>query len=190
MVMVDATLDKSRLLSKSMLFSQLEMQDLERLVRFAKIKQVRTKQIICHKGEAGNQMFAIIRGRVKISTLSEEGKEKEIVFGILDAGETFGEISLLDGKERSATIMAIEPPSELLMIERRDFIPFLERYPTVAIKLLEVVCGRLRVTCELFEDAVFLNLPSRLAKKLLSLAQIYGKETGLQVPLWGKESSQ
>lgn len=170
-----ARIKYQELLSKSLVFRELLPEQADRLVKFAKTKRVEARETVFCKADAGQQMFAIISGRVKMSTLSEDGKE--MVFGILGPGEIFGEISLLDGKERTATITAIEP-SELLVIERRDFIPFLEKYPEVAIRLLAVLALRLRMTDELFEDTLFRNLPSRLAKKLLTLAKHYGRETG------------
>jgi len=175
-------LDKIQILSKSFLFHRLSPGDLEQVARFAKLKRIAAKEVVFHKGETGKQMFAIVSGRLKISTLSEEGKE--MVFGILEAGEIFGEISLLDGKERTATATAIAP-GELLVIERQDFIPFLEQHPKVAINLLATLALRLRMTDELFEDTLFRNLPSRLAKKLLALTRYYGQETatGTQISL-------
>ena len=166
--------DKRALLSRSVLFHQLPAEDLDRLVAFAKLKHVSAREVIFRKADPGNQMSAIISGRVKMSTVSEDGKE--MVFGIIGPGEFFGEISLLDGEERTATVTAIEP-TELLVIERRDFVPFLESYPKVAIRLLGTLALSLRLTNELFEDTIFRNLPARLAKRLLVLADNCGDET-------------
>jgi CRP/FNR family cyclic AMP-dependent transcriptional regulator len=176
------TLLKCDLLAKSLLFRQLQTDDLDKLARFSKFKLVKAKEVIFNKAEPGNQMAVIVKGRVKMSTLSEEGRE--MTFGVLEAGEIFGEISLLDGKQRSATITTLEP-TELLVIDRRDFIPFLEQYPKVAIKLLSTLAQRLRLTNENFEDVLFRNLPARLAKRFLTLAENYGEqaETGTKITL-------
>ena len=99
--------DKTALLSKSTLFSYLNSEELEKLTAFARQKSLRPKDILFHKGESGNQMFVIVRGRVKVSTLSEEGKE--IILDILEAGNFFGEISLFDNQRRSATTTAMVP---------------------------------------------------------------------------------
>jgi CRP/FNR family transcriptional regulator, cyclic AMP receptor protein len=165
-------IDKRELLARSILFHRLPPEDLDRLVAFAKTKRVAEKEVIFNKGEPGHQLSAIISGRVKLSTLSEQGKE--MVFGILGRGEIFGEISLLDGEERTATVTALEP-TELLVIERKDFLAFLERQPKVAIQLLGTLALRLRLTNELFEDTIFRNLPARLAKRLLILAENCGE---------------
>ena len=111
-------------------------------------------------------------GRIKISTLSESGKE--VVLNILGPGEMFGEIALIDGRERTADAGAMAA-SELLVIQRRDFMPFLERRPDVSARLLVVLCERIRWVSDLYEDAVFLDLPARLSKHLLRLAKTYGE---------------
>lgn len=166
-------IEKRELLSKSILFYELPAEDLDGLVKFAKLRRVAAKEVIFYKADPGRQMSALLSGRVKLSTVSADGKE--MVFGILGRGEIFGEISLLDGEERTATVTAIEP-TELLIIERRDFIAFLERQPKVAIQLLGTLALRLRLTNELFEDTIFRNLPARLAKRLLILAESCGEE--------------
>lgn len=181
------SISKRDLLAKSILFHQLPAEDLDRLVAFAKTKRIAAREVICHKAERSNQLSAIISGRVKLSTMSEDGKE--MMFGIFGPGEIFGEISLLDGEERTATVTAIEP-TELLLIERRDFIAFLERHPTVAIRLLGTLALRLRLTDELFEDTIFLNLPVRLAKRLLVLADSCGQETAQGMRIGMKLSQQ
>src|SRR6266851_1995848 len=79
-----------------------------------------------------------------------------------------GMMALLDGKDRTADATA-QTDCELLVIERRSFIPFLINNPEVALRLLAVLCDRLRRTTEQVEDMLFRDLPSRLAKKLLSL---------------------
>ena len=86
------------------------------------------------------------------------------------------QISILDSQPRSASVEAVED-SLLLSLHRRDLLPFLERNPKAALKLAGVLATHVRRLSELVEDTVFLGLPSRLAKKLLSLAQRYGKET-------------
>jgi len=99
-----AEIDKRELLSQGALFSQLSDEDLDSLTRFAKHKRVRAREVLFHKADPGNQMCLIVKGRVKLSTVSPEGKE--MMFGILEDGDFFGEMSLLDGNERSATATA------------------------------------------------------------------------------------
>jgi len=181
--MVAYTLEEKRdLLANSSLFNNVDAQDLEGLARYAKIKIFKNREVICRKGDMGSQMFVIANGRVTLHTDSDEGKE--LSFGFLSQGDIFGEIALLDSGERTATVKAIEA-TEILVIERRDFIPFLEKSPKVAVQLLGTMAQRLRRTDEHFEDIFFRNLPGRMAKKFLGLAESYGQETdnGIQIEL-------
>jgi CRP-like cAMP-binding protein len=120
--------------------------------------------------------------RVGITTTSEGGKE--IFLNIPDAGEVFGEIALLDGKNRTAGAVAMEP-SEILRIRRSDFLPFLERNPKLCIRLMTVLCERIRWTSDIIEDTIFLDIPHRLAKRLRTLMIQYGTptESGTRIDL-------
>lgn len=161
------------LLSESFLFRDLAISDLDRIVDFTKIKKAKSKEVIFHKDEVGQHMFIIISGRVSLSTSSASGKV--LYLGMLGEGEIFGEISLLDRKERTATVTALEP-TEMLVIDRTYFIPFIKNNPEVAVSLLGSMASRLRQTDQLFEDTVFRQLPGRLARKFLSLARDFGKD--------------
>jgi CRP-like cAMP-binding protein len=123
-----------------------------------------------------------MEGRLRV--VGEGGDGREVVFNYMDPGDVIGEISLLDAQPRSASVEAVEE-STLLALHRRDLLPFFERNPKAAMRLASVLAERLRRISELVEDTVFLGLPSRLAKKLLALAQRYGKETpqGLLIDL-------
>jgi CRP-like cAMP-binding protein len=103
--------------------------------------------------------------------MSDDGKE--VILNVLGRGEIFGEIALLDGKERTASATAKEE-SHLLVIDRHDFIPFLETHGEVAARLMGVLCARVRWVSQCYEEALFMNLPARLAKKLLFLADSHG----------------
>jgi len=181
-MMVFTPEQKQKLLAKSSLFQNIDYKDLENIAKYSKVKSAKAREVICRRGDTGSQMFIIARGRVTLHTDSDEGKE--LGFGFMREGDIFGEIALFDGGERTATVKAIEP-TELLIIEKRDFLAFLEKTPKVAIQLLAAMAQRLRRTDEHFEDIFFRNLPGRLAKKFLGLAEVYGQETemGLQIDL-------
>lgn len=166
---------KRILLGESFLFNTLSTDELNELANQVKIKNAKPKQIIFHKSEPGKQMFIIADGKVSVSTYSEDGKE--LSFGILGKGELFGEIALFDNKERTATVTAIEA-TQLLVVEQTPFINFIKQNPEVAIKLLGAMAGRLRKTDQFYEDTTFRQLPGRLAKKLLALAENFGTDTG------------
>jgi CRP-like cAMP-binding protein len=163
---------KRDLLVRVSLFSGLAEKDLDALIGVARITRLPARAELFHKGDQGTQVYVVIRGKLKALTTSEEGDD--VVFSILDEGEVFGEIALLGRPQRSATVTAITA-CELLMIDRRDFLSFLRGHPAVAIELLAVLAERLKRVSELVEDTLFLNLPVRLAKKLVHYASGYGE---------------
>lgn len=169
---VPAQSELRTLLKRVLHFADLADAELDALLAISTTRRLRAREVLFHKGTAGSDLFVIMRGRLKVATGSERGKE--LVFRIMDPGEVIGEIALLDGHRRSATITALEPV-ELLVIHRRELLDFLRHQPEVAIKLLGFVAARLRSLSELLEATTFLNVPSRLARKLLALAHAYGR---------------
>ena len=164
--------DRKAILRDHPLFSGLSTEIIERLCAYAKMKEIKRGATIFTKGEPGQSMFAVCSGTVKISVPSSEGKDA--VFNFINEGGIFGEIALLDGHPRTADAIAITK-CQLMMIDRRDFLPMISSYPELATKIIDVLCTRLRHTSEQVEDIVFLDLPGRLAKALLRLAG--GRET-------------
>jgi CRP-like cAMP-binding protein len=161
-------LDKLALLQRHPVFGALEVPQLERLVSYAHTRPVKAGTTIFAKGDPGAALFAVCDGTVKIAVPSIDGREA--MFNLLHAGEIFGEIALLDGQPRSADAVAMTD-CELMVIERRDFLTFVHGEPTVALKLIELLCARLRFASEHLEEVVFLHLPVRLARLLIQLAE-------------------
>jgi CRP-like cAMP-binding protein len=159
---------KRNLLRKLPLFSTLSALEIDRLAVYARLQRVRRGELILAKGDVGSTLIAVVTGAVKICVPSSEGKE--IVLNVIQPGEVFGEISLLDGQPRTANALAMSD-GEILTLDRREFIPFLKQNPDVALTLLAVLCARLRRTSEQVEDVLFLELDGRLAKVLVRRAQ-------------------
>jgi CRP/FNR family transcriptional regulator, cyclic AMP receptor protein len=176
----------AKLLGKQFLFEQLSPAELDRLLAFARVKQVRARGVIFAQGAPGDSLVAVLEGEVNISAPSADGRE--VVFAVMETGQTFGEVALLDGKERTADAIA-RTDCTLLVIDRRDFLPFLNDHPSIALRLLPVLCGQIRRMSEHLQDALFLAQSARLAKKLLSLAAADGEATrrGLRI---GRRLSQ
>lgn len=168
----EATIDKQNLLASHPLFGQLEPEERDRLVTYMRLMRVPPRTVLFRKDDPGTNMMVVLRGRVKVCTHSDEGKE--LVFNLINPGEVFGEIALLDGSERTADAVTLDH-CELLVLERRDFIPFLSKHPEACLRLLGVLCQRLRRTSELLEEALFLEGPSRLAKRLVRLSELFGR---------------
>jgi CRP-like cAMP-binding protein len=166
--------DLKAALAQHFLLKDLSPEDLQRLGELATTRWYRAGQPVFMKGDAGTAMMAVLSGRIRICAYSADGRE--VVLNVINPGEVFGEIALIDGGERTADAFAMET-TELLTLSRRDFLPYLERNPKVCIKLLTILCQRLRSTSEQLEDLNFLDLRCRLAKRLLYLAALHGEGT-------------
>jgi CRP/FNR family transcriptional regulator, cyclic AMP receptor protein len=142
------------------------------VLAYARFERYRAMQTVFRKGDAETGLMAVLRGRIKLSSRSADGKE--VLFDILDAGRVFGEVALLDGKPRSHDAVALED-SRVLVLSRRDVMPLLERHPQICIRIMTELCSRLRRTDEMVEDMLFLGLTQRLAKRLLRLAERFGR---------------
>lgn len=152
------------------------------LAERARPRGYRAGTTIFHRDDPGGALHVINSGLVKLTLPSAEGRE--VTVGILGAGDFFGELALLDGGPRSASAVALEGV-ETLTLDRAPFIAMLERQPQVATALLGVLGERLRRTDELIQDILFLDLPGRLAKQLLALADERGVKTpeGIRIAL-------
>ena len=158
--------DVRRILGEHFLLKHLLPADLDRLAQMSAIRFYKSGEPVFLKGDPGTAMMAVLSGRVRICSYSAEGRE--VVLNVISPGEVFGEIALIDGGERTADAFAQEA-TELLILTRRDFLPCLADNPEVCIRLLEVMCQRLRWTSEQLEDVNFLDLRCRLAKRLVYL---------------------
>lgn len=153
------------------LFSELEDQDLERIANVASIQKYHKDNIILIEEEVGTTMFIIISGRVKISRISDDGRE--VILSILSEGDFFGEMALLDGQTRSANVTAIEE-SELLMLRREDFLQMLYDYPQIAINLLKELAQRIRKSDEQIKSLSLQDATGRVAATILRIAEDSG----------------
>jgi CRP-like cAMP-binding protein len=180
--MVIAPGAKRDLLARLPLFAGLAPRELDALAAVTRSRALDAREELFHKGDAGNQVYAVVQGTLKVVTTSRAGDD--VVFNLLGPGEVFGEIAVLCEAERSASVIALVP-CELLVIERRDLLAFLRSHPEASLKLMGVLAGRVRNLSELVEDTLFLNLPVRLAKKLVAYAASRGERTpeGIRIDL-------
>ena len=167
-----------RALAANELFGVLSEHELDQLLAHAHIVAYPAGAVIFAKHDPGHSLMVVLRGLIKISNFSSEGREA--VHALMDPGEIFGEMALLDGKDRSATATALAA-TELLVLLRQDFVPFLERNPRVAVRMIEVLCARLRRTTGTVEDGAFLGMAPRIARVLLRLAMQYSRTEGAAV---------
>lgn len=155
-------------LRKHPYFADLEPDAFDQLCRYAKYTTLKRGATIASKGDPGTSLFAIISGTVKISVSSPDGRNA--ILNLIGPGEIFGEVAVLDGQSRTADVIA-NSNCELFIIDRRDFIPFVRSHPALAMKLIELLCERLRWTSDQVEQVILLDLPGRLASALLRLTE-------------------
>jgi CRP-like cAMP-binding protein len=161
----------SALMRKSRLFANLNASDLAWLETAMVRRCYSAGQVIFHMGDEGGGLYLITRGRVKVAIISRQGEE--IILAILSEGEMLGELSLIDGKPRSATGQALED-TESYFLSRKVFLRFLRQRFEAVMEVLCVLSNRLRTTDSLLADAHFLGLQPRLAKKILDLGLMFG----------------
>lgn len=180
-------MDIAGLRKRSVIFEALSDEEATSIMQMARMVNHPARHTIFQEGEPGDHLLVVMHGRVKVSLISPEGKEA--ILSILEPGDVFGEMALLDGEPRSASVTTMEKCS-FLVIWRQDFLPFLERNPQVSLKLLAALSKRLRATNDMVGSLSFLNLPARLARILINLGQQYGKLTGEGIAIGIKLSQE
>ena len=161
------------MLQGSPLFRGLAPATLDRIAALAVQRGYRRGEIVFSAGDAGDALFGVVSGRIRISTGNADGRE--IFLNIMEPGDTFGEIALLDGGTRTATATAMDA-AELVSLRREPLFGLLEKEPKATLELLRLCGERLRWTSGLLEDAALLDAPARLAKRLLSLSELHGED--------------
>ncbi|RMG99090.1 MAG: Crp/Fnr family transcriptional regulator [Chloroflexi bacterium] len=163
-------------------FTNLKAEEAADLARRLITRRFSPGQIIFHHGDPGGLLYIINKGKVKITYSTPEGQEA--LLAILGQGDFFGELALLDDSPRSATAEAIEP-TETFTLHREEFIRYLTSNPDLALHVLHVLAQNIRRLNNQLSDIFFLDLPARLARVLLNLAEQYGKETneGIRIDL-------
>ncbi len=150
------------------LFDGLSDKDLRELETVVRERSFRKNEVIFHAQEPGNALFVIKRGRVKISMDDRGGRE--IILRILEAGDFFGEMSLLDGEPRSATVSSLEP-CQALILSRDEFLRFIPRHPGVVLKMLTTLSRRLRKADEKISRLVFADAYEKVASVLIEIVE-------------------
>jgi CRP/FNR family transcriptional regulator, cyclic AMP receptor protein len=164
--MVDSLRTRLQMLGSSRLFAGLPSDALETLALGMKHRQAASGEMIFARSDEGTTLFGILTGQVRIVIGGADGREQ--VLRMLGPGEMFGEISVLDGRPRSADATAVTK-CRLLLLERRSFLALIASHPAAALRLVEILCERLRDTTAQIEGLLFHSLSERLAAALLDL---------------------
>jgi CRP/FNR family cyclic AMP-dependent transcriptional regulator len=168
------------ILERTRLFRGLPPATIDRISALSTRRSYGTGAIVFSQADPGDALYGVVRGKIRISASSPDGRE--MFLNIMEPGDTFGEIALLDGRHRTATASATSP-SELIVIARDHFLYLLESEPKLVSHVVQLLCERIRWTSGLAEESALLSVPERLARRLLSLGKLHGRETSSGVEL-------
>ncbi len=154
------------------IFSELPDDVIESISKIGYVKNFDKESVILMEDEDGSAMFFIIEGKVKISRISTDGKE--VILSVLGKSEFFGEMSILDGLSRSATVIALEP-SKVFIIHRNEFLELLTKHPEISIPLLQELTSRLRTADMKIKSLSLKDAEGKVATVILQLADTQGK---------------
>ena len=171
-------LSKRNALLSSPFFQSMSPAEIDDILQFATERRYPRGTTIFSQGDPGSSMMAVLAGRIRIGSVSPDGRE--VTLNFIDPGEIFGELALLDGKPRSNDATAAEDTT-LMVVERRDFMPFLMSHQALVERMFSVLCDRVRQTSLALESLALLDLPGRLARLLITL----GEEEGRPDPAGG-----
>jgi CRP/FNR family cyclic AMP-dependent transcriptional regulator len=160
----------------------LDREQLRGLREIAVTRRFRKGQALFHQGASSDRVVVLLGGRVKVSTVTEEGKE--IVLAFRGPGDLLGELSAIDGEPRSATVEAIEAV-EALAIAAPDFRSYLLAHPEVGVLLLQMLSRRLRDADRKRVEYGAYDTVGRVAARLVELVERYGEpgSGGLRIGL-------
>ena len=179
----DAHLDAQAraFLESSTFLGSLPADALDQLVKRGHVARWKKGETIYERGDKGDSLLVIVSGRVKIFNTTIDARE--VVLNFLGPGDVNGEIAVLDGGERTATAMALEP-SVAFVLYRRDLMPLLTQHPDTLVEIVQILCEKLRATSEIVEDSQR-SMRGRAARGLLRLARQHGKKTkaGIEIDL-------
>jgi CRP/FNR family transcriptional regulator, cyclic AMP receptor protein len=182
-------LNAATIIARNSLFRALPEQTIAQITALASRRSYKADSVVFMRGDPGDALYGVVTGRVRISASGSGGKE--VFLNIMEPGDAFGEIALLDGQPRTAAATTLAP-TELMIIRREDFQQLVKREPQLAVHLIELLCKRVRWTSEQMEDSSLLTVPARLAKRLLSLAASHGRKTpaGAQLKISQEDLAQ
>ena len=177
----------TELLGRIWIFQGLAEPERACLAGLARVRRYRARESVVEKGDRARELFVLLRGRAKVLTRGAEGTDTAL--NVMGPGQVFGEVALLDGQPRSATVIALEE-CEVAVIDLQAFRDFLAASPSVAFELLGVLARRVRELSARLEDRAFLDVPARLAKQLLWLAENHGERTAVGAQIEVRLSQQ
>ncbi len=154
------------------IFSDLPEETIDKISQVGFTRKYKKDSIILMEDEVGGALFIIVKGKVKVTRTSNDGRE--VILNILSESDIFGEMALLDGQTRSATVSALEE-SELFIIQRNHFLEFLKEHPEISIALMQELSKRLRSADMQIKSLSLKDAEGKVATVILQLANDIGK---------------
>jgi CRP-like cAMP-binding protein len=179
--------DPVELVAKIPLFDALPAAERQPIARLIRVQRHAPRDTVAWEGDPGGTLFFILSGYLKAVSSGAEGRE--VLLSVMGPGEVVGELSVLDGQPRSASIIALEP-TELAALDREPLLALIRQQPSLAIGLLEVLTQRLRKLTTRCENISSMDIPSRLAEMLVALAERHGQSLGKDVRIPVRLSQQ
>jgi CRP-like cAMP-binding protein len=175
------------LLAHVSLFSNLSAADREMILCHGRRRRYRAGEAVFHRGDLGAALYILLAGSVKVHNATGDGRD--VLLAVLGPGQCFGELSLLDGRDRSADVTTLEP-IEVLVLTRESLWECLRQSPAIAGNLLANLAQRVRRVNEANEALAALDAPGRMARQLLLLAREHGVQTpqGIEIGLRLRQS--
>jgi CRP/FNR family transcriptional regulator, cyclic AMP receptor protein len=172
------TVNKESILKNVELFSALSDEQLLLIQGLVVSKTFKKDSIIFHEEDENNlSLFLISSGEVSVFVTGMDGKET--ILTLLSVGDFFGEMSLIDGEPRSASVR-VTKESTLLMIRRNDFLKLLHQFPSLALDLMAEMSKRLRRANKYISSLSNMSVHGRVAEALLKLAEERGQRVKAQ----------
>jgi CRP/FNR family cyclic AMP-dependent transcriptional regulator len=165
-------------LRRAGLFQGVDPNDVEALSNEFEITEVSRGQVLFHEGEPGDSLYIVLSGKVKLGRRSSDGRENLVA--VMGPSDQFGELSLFDPGPRTATAVVVTD-GRIARLPKAALQKWVEERPQIALQLLRVVARRLRRTNTMLADLIFVDVPGRVAKQLLQLAQRFGSVEGGQL---------
>jgi CRP/FNR family cyclic AMP-dependent transcriptional regulator len=162
-------------LKKVSLFNNLNDDQLMHVLKIANRKTIDPGSILFHEKEMGKTFYVVLTGSIKLFTKSSTNEEK--VLSLVNGGESFGELSLLDGRPRSASAQTLEKTT-VLELSSDHFMDLLQSHFDITRGILTELCRRLRETNDHVNDLTFLDGRTRVIKNLITIANKYGQRDG------------
>ncbi|MFH0736263.1 MAG: Crp/Fnr family transcriptional regulator [bacterium] len=154
------------------IFSELPDETIEKISQVGSKKLYKRDTVVMMEEDAGSALFIIVEGKVKVGRTSNDGRE--VILSILAESDFFGEMAILDGQSRSATVTALED-SELFIVQRNQFLDLLQQHPEIAISLLQELTRRLRGADIKIKSLSLKDAEGKVATVILQLADDLGK---------------